>query len=157
MSKFKLTKADFLKSATEVEQQSARDNYDEKSIAPLYTYVKETVRLFGDDVRVELGLNAKGIGGVKLSANGRACLYCLFTDKGKRMSRTYVLSKGLTAKVVALLGDKDYFADFVPSEGVPTAGYQAWLDTAPVLATAMVGKFVEEDGTVRETYSLFAQ
>ena len=156
MSKFRFNKTAFLKSATVVEEQSARSLYDEKSIAPLVTYVTEIVKEFGES-RMELGLNAKGIGGVKLSENGRACLYCTFSNKGQRMSTKFVLSKGLTAKVVALLGDKDYFADFVPSEEVATAGEQAWRDSAPILQTALVGRYKEEDGTVRETLSLFAQ
>lgn len=156
MSKFRFNKTAFLELSKDVEEKSARHLYDEKTIAPLITYVKEIVEEFGDDVRMELGLNAKGIGGVKLSEDGRACLYCAYKYKGQPKSTMFVLSKGLTTKVVALLGDKDYFADFVPSEEVPTAGVQAWRDSAPILQTALVGRYKEEDGTVRKTFSLFA-
>ena len=156
MSNFRFNKTAFLKSSTVVEERSARDLYDPKTVAPLATYVTEIVNNF-DDVRMELGLNASGIGGVKLSANGRACLYCSFLNKGQRLSTKFVLSQGLTAKVVALLGDKDYYADFVPADGVPTASNQAWRDAASVLSTTFAGRFVEEDGTVRDTLSLFAK
>lgn len=156
MSTFRFNKAAFLKNSTEVVEQSARQNYDPKSVAPLVTYVSRIVKNF-ENVSMELGLNAKGIGGVKLSANGRAVLYCTFTENGQRLQQKFILSKGLTEKVVALLGDKDYFADFVPTEGVPNAKNQAWRDAAPVLSTTFVGQWVEEDGTVRDSYSLFAQ
>lgn len=156
MTAFRFNKTAFLKDATVVQERSARDLYDPKSVAPLVTYVTEIVKTF-DDVCMELGLNAQGTGGVHVSANGRACLYCSFTNKGKRMSVKFVLSQGLTAKVVALLGDKDYYADFTPSADVPTAGNQAWREAAPVLSSTFAGRFVEEDGTVRETLSLFAR
>ena len=156
MSKFQFNPASFVAGSTTVEEQSARDLYDPKSVAPLLTYVTDIVNHF-DDVRMELGLNAKGIGGVKLSANGRACLYCSFLYEGERKSRKFVLSKGLTDKVVALLGDKDFFADFVATAEVATAGEQAWRASATVLSTTYVGNFVEEDGTVRDTLSLFAK
>ena len=156
MAAFRFNKTAFLKSATVVEEQSARSLYDPKSVAPLVTYVTEIVKTF-DDVRMELGLNAKGTGGVKLSANGRACLYCSFLNKNKRMSTKFVLSKGLTSKVVALLGDKDFFADFTPTADVPTAGNQAWRASASVLSSTYAGRFVQEDGTVRDTLSLFAR